>query len=219
MDRSELSSAKAFAMQFDSNSLLLRTILPGQVVAVNLERNTVDVQPCLRGKRANQEDSYLLPIINDVPIQYYGAGNFWVTFEPKEGDYCVLSVSDRSIEAWKKAGGIIDPKLNRHHDMTDAFAYFGMNPFPGAIHNIETDTMHVRTKDGSTGVRVKADEILYDVNNTNVAQMTSSLVDFKVPIKAPEATIAGVTQSTHSHPQGNDSAGNGQQDVGAPKNP
>ena len=90
-NRSELSLAKAFSMQFDANSLLLRTILPAQVVEVNLERNSVDVQPVLQGKRSNEENPYLLPIVNDVPIQYYGAGNFWITYEPKPGDYCVLS--------------------------------------------------------------------------------------------------------------------------------
>ena len=44
MDRAELTTAEAFKQQFDSNSLLLRTILPGQVVEVNLSKNTVGVQ-------------------------------------------------------------------------------------------------------------------------------------------------------------------------------
>jgi hypothetical protein len=154
MSRPELTTTQAFKMQFDSNTLLLRTTLPAQVVGVDLSRNTVDVQPVLKGKIEGQEDSYLLPVINDVPIQYYGCNNFWVTFEPKPGDYCVLSVSDRSIEAWKKAGGIIDPVLNRHHDMTD----------------------------GSTGVKVKANTIIYDVEGVEVANMNSAVVNFLVPV-------------------------------------
>ena len=182
MDRPELTTTQAFKMQFDSNSLLLRTTLPAQVVGVDLSRNTVDVQPVLRGKIEGQDDTYLLPVINDVPIQYYGCNNFWVTFEPKPSDYCVLSVSDRSIEAWKKAGGIIDPVLNRHHDMTDAFAYFGINPFPDAIPSIEVDTMHVRTRDGSTGIKVKANTIIYDVEGVEVVNMNSAVVNFLVPV-------------------------------------
>ena len=182
MREHDLTDSQAFAIQFDAQAKLLRTNMPAQVVAVDLERNTVDVQPVLKGVRSNDEE-YLLPVINDAQIQFYGAGNFWITFEPKAGDYCVLSVSDRSIEAWKKSGGIIDPKLNRHHDMTDAFAYFGINPFPDAIPLIETDTMHVRTKDGLTGIKIKADSIKYDVLGVEVANMSSALVTFNVPVQ------------------------------------
>jgi len=213
----ELTNAEAFAIQFDAQSKLLRTNMPAQVVGVNSARNTVDVQPVLKGVRSNGQE-YLLPVINDVQIQYYGAGNFWVTFAPVAGDYCVLSVSDRSIEAWKKSGGTIDPILSRHHDMTDAFAYFGINPFPSVIPAIQAETMHIRTKDGSTGIKVKADSIIYDVNNVEVAVMESSVVTFNVPIIAPEATIGGVTQTDHTHSQGLDSDGNSQVDVGVPHN-
>lgn len=186
--------------------------MPAQVIAVNLAKNSVDVQPCLKGKMVGAAESYLLPIINDVPIQYYGAGNFWVTFEPKAGDYCVLSISDRSIESWKKAGGVIDPALNRHHDMTDAFAYFGLNPFPSAIPAIETDTMHVRTKDGATGIKIKEDSIKYDVSGVEVAAMQSALITFNVPVTMASTlnvdaatTLNGVTDGgvniskTHTH--------------------
>ena len=219
MDRDELTTAQAFKQQFDSNALLLRTILPAQVVAINLTRNTVDLQPVLQGKMANAESPYLLPVVNDVPIQYYGAGNFWVTFEPKVGDYCVLSVSDRSIEAWKKTGGIIDPKLNRHHDLTDSFAYFGINPFPDTIPSIQTDTLHLRTKDGTSGIKLKSDVIICDVQGVEVANMTSTLVTFNVPIEAPEVTTNGVAQTTHTHDQGADSHGDAEQPVDAPRNP
>tara|TARA_R110000764_G_scaffold1614_1_gene7206 strand:- start:19 stop:696 length:678 start_codon:yes stop_codon:yes gene_type:complete len=211
MRKDELTNSEAFALQFDAQSKLLRTNMPAQVVAVNLARNSVDVQPVLKGVRSNDEE-YLLPVINDVQIQYYGAGNFWVTFEPKAGDYCVLSVSDRSIEAWKKSGGIIDPKLNRHHNMTDAFAYFGINPFPDAIPAIQADTMHLRTKDGTTGIKIKADSIKYDVAGVEVADMSAALITFNVPVTMAatlnvdaETTTNGITDagtnigSTHAH--------------------
>lgn len=200
MDREELTTAQAFKRQFDSNALLLRTIMPAQVVSVDLEKNAVSVQPVLKGKMENESEGYLLPIINDVQVQYYGAGNFWLTFEPKAGDYCVLSISDRSIEAWKKSGGVIDPVINRHHDMTDAFAYFGINPFPDAIPSIEQETMHIRTKDGLTGVKIKADVIKYDVEGVEVASMTSSLVTFNVPVSLVDVTSNGKNISDdHTH--------------------
>ena len=216
-DKKELPTSKAFALQFDGLSLLLRTTMPAQVVAVDLATNTVDVQPCLKGKMANADDPYNLPIVNDVQIQYYGAGDLWITFEPKIGDYCVLSISDRSLDAWKKAGGIIDPKLNRHHNATDAFAFFGVNPFPDAIASIEPATMHIRTKDGLTGLKVKSDSITHHIGGADICTITAADVTYTVPIIAPEATIAGVVQSTHVHPQSADSGGNTEQDTGPPQ--
>lgn len=217
-DKKELPTSKAFALQFDGLSLLLRTTMPAQVVAVDLVNNTVDVQPCLKGKIKNQEEAHNLPIINSVQIQYYGAGELWITFEPKIGDYCVLSISDRSLDAWKKAGGVIDPLLNRHHNMTDAFAFFGVNPFPDAIASIEPATMHIRTRDGVTGLKVKADSITHHIGGADICTITAANVTYTVPIIAPEAEIGGVTQTTHTHPQAPDSAGNSQQNVGAPQN-
>ena len=200
MDREELTSAEAFKRMFDSNALLLRTTMPAQVVSVDLVKNTVSVQPCLMGKMENESGSHLLPIINDAQIQYYGAGDLWITFEPKEGDYCILSISDRSIEAWKKVGGTIDPKLNRHHDMSDAFAYFGINPFPRAIPSVEAGTMHIRTRDGSTGIKIKPDAIKYDLEGVEVASMTSSLVTFNVPVSLVDVTSNGKNISgNHTH--------------------
>jgi len=216
-EKAQLTTAQAFATQFDSMSLLLRTTMPARVVEVDLIKNTVGVQPCLMGQMDNEPQPYMLPIINDVPIQFYGSGGLWVTFEPKLGSYCVLSVSDRSLESWKKSGGIIDPKLNRHHDITDATAYFGINPFPESIQNIEPDTMSIRTRDGSTAIRVHDGDIAMDVGGVNVCTMTASDVTFNVPIVAPEATIGGVTQTVHFHNQPNDSAGNAQQPTGVPE--
>ena len=216
-DKARLTTAQAFAAQFDSSSLLLRTTMPARVESVNLTKNTVDVQPVLMGKMENEEQPFLLPVINDVPIEFYGAGNLWITFEPKIGNYCVLSISDRSLEAWKKAGGVINPVFRRHHDMSDALAYFGINPFPEAIPNIEADTMAIRTRDGSTALRVHGSDVTVTIAGADVCTMTGSEVTFTVPIIAPEATIDGVVQTTHVHPQGNDSAGNSQVNTGVPE--
>ncbi len=148
-NREKINQAEAFRLIFESRSLMLRTTIPAQVTAFYPDKNSVDVQPVLKTVLDGDTEPRNLPVINDVPIEYFGANNFWITVEPKPGDYCVLSISDRSISDWKKNGGVIDPRLNRHHDMSDAFAYFGINPFPDAIPSIEADTLHIRPKDGS----------------------------------------------------------------------
>lgn len=213
-DKEQVTSAYAFKEQFDSLSLLLRTTMPAQVVAWNPERNSVDVQPVLQGAYLDDDnnvvDPYNLPIINDVQVQFFGAGDFWLTCEPTVDSYCVLSISDRCIEGWKKAGGIINPQKLRHHDKSDAFAYVGLNPFPDAIPSVQDATLHMRTRDGLTGIKLTQDAIDYDVGGVNVCTMSSGLVEFHVPTKMPEATINNIPHSTHKHNQGADSAGNTQ---------
>tara|TARA_B100000768_G_scaffold178775_1_gene195144 strand:- start:1982 stop:2653 length:672 start_codon:yes stop_codon:yes gene_type:complete len=218
--REELTTANAFKQQFDSLSLLLRTTMPAQVVAWYPDKNTVDVQPVLQGAYLTDDgevvDPYNLPIINDVQVQFFGAGDFWLTVEPTIGSYCVLSISDRCIEGWKKAGGIINPQKLRHHDKSDAFAYMGLNPLTDAIPSVESGTLHMRSRDGLTGIKLTQDAIDYDVGGVNVCTMTSSLVEFKVPIKTPEATINNIPHSTHKHTQAADSAGNSQEKTNGP---
>jgi hypothetical protein len=216
-DKKELPTSAAFAMQFDSASLLLRTTMPAQVTSVDLTRNTVSVQPCLQGKMANAEAAHNLPIINDVQVQFFGAGDLWITFEPVVGAYCVLSISDRSLEVWKKTGGIVDPVSNRHHQSTDAFAYFGINPFPDALPDVQPGTMHIRTRDGLTGIKVKTAEIIAHIGGADICTLTAAAATFTVPVIAPDAEFDNVVQSTHNHPQAADSAGNSQQNVGPPE--
>ena len=118
------------------------------------------------------------------------------------GAIACLSISDRCIEGWKKAGGIINPQKLRHHDKSDAFAYMGLNPLPDAIPSVEAGTLHMRTRDGLTGIKLTQGAIDYDVGGVNVCTMTSGLVEFHVPTKMPEATINNIPHSTHKHTQG-----------------
>jgi hypothetical protein len=216
-DKEELSSSAAFSQQFDSSTLRLRTIMVGQVVAFDPIQNTVDVQPCIKRKFIKDKKAGNLPIINDVPVGFFGAGNFWLTIEPQEGDYCVLLISDRSIERWKLTGGITDPQLKRHHDMTDAIAYFGINPFEEALPDVQTSAIHIRTRDGESGIKLEADtatihiggdeivkvtssEVVISLGGTSIATITSGNVAFTVNVTAPDfITDTGISLRQHTH--------------------
>ncbi|MGL4755736.1 MAG: Gp138 family membrane-puncturing spike protein [Aeromonadaceae bacterium] len=205
MEKTEITDSELLDEVINQALLMTRTIMIAECVSFDESRNTVDVQPVLKRKFSNKPEASLAPIIRDVPVAFYGAGGVTVTYKPVAGDNCILMVSDRAIDAWKKLGGIVDPAKPRHHDMSDAVAYFGLNAFPQAYKNLRGG-MDVRTRDGSTSLNVLPGSIVATVGGTKVATMTSSKVVFDVPIEAPKVKAAGKELDGHDHNYTDDGA-------------
>lgn len=110
--------------------------LPAEVVAVDLAKNLVDVQPRLRKPIATASGELggeALPLIRNVPIEFPGAGGFRFTFPVAVGDPCLLVFADYSLEAWKGEGAEVDPMDVRAHHLADAVALFGVRPVSRAV--------------------------------------------------------------------------------------
>lgn len=209
MEKTEITDSELFDEVINQALLMARTIMIAECVSFNEGRNTVDVQPALKRKFSNKAEASLPPIIRDVPVAFYGAGGVVVTYKPEPGDVCELHIVDRAIDSWKKLGGIVDPAKPRHHDMSDAVAYFGLNAFPDAYQSLRGG-MDVRTRDGSTSLNVLDGSIVATVGGTKVATMTASKVVFDVPIEAPKVKAAGKELAGHTHggvQGGNDNTG------------
>lgn len=197
LTRQELEAEEAMQYSIDTMLYLLRTAQPAVVISFNETQNTVHVQPSLMGKQANR-DAKPLPELLDVPVSFYGAGGYVITHKPQAGDVCLLVASDRSLSRWKQAGGVIDPGERRRHNLTDSVAFFGLNHFAAAYQNIK-DGIDIRTRDGLTSLNLKQTELALTINGAPIFTAMAGSVAFSVPITAPEATIAGVVQSTHKH--------------------
>jgi len=201
MDKIEkITAESAFYKQFESQMLRQRTIMIGQVVSFNSLNNSVNVQPVLKRKFADEKEPTNLPIINDVPVAFFGGGGFWITIEPAPGDYCILLISDRALERWKRTGGVVSPVKARHHDMNDAVAYMGLNPFNDALQNIPQNTLHIRSRDGQSGIKLSNSNIEMMQGGQTIGTVTSSGVSFTVNVTAPDfVTDAGVSLGSHTH--------------------
>ena len=100
--------------------------LPGVVDKMNSD-NTADIRPAI--KRLYADGTELeIAIVAKVPIMYPQGKDFSMTWPLAKGDPVVLVISQRSIEKWKKRGGVVSPGDIRRHDLSDAFAY------PGGAH-------------------------------------------------------------------------------------
>lgn len=197
LTRQELEAEEALRYSIDTMLYLLRTAQPAVVISFNEQQNTVQVQPSIMGKLAGR-DAKPLPELLDVPVSFYGAGGYVITHKPQAGDVCLLIANDRSLSRWKQAGGVIDPGERRRHNLTDSVAFFGLNHFAAAYQDIK-DGIDVRTRDGLTSLNLKSTELSLTINGTPIFAALAGSVAFSVPITAPEATIAGVVQSTHKH--------------------
>lgn len=198
LTRQELEQEEALTHSIDTMLYLLRTAQPAVVVSFNEAQNSVHVQPAIMGKQAKR-DAKPLPELLDVPVLYYGAGDYVITHKPKAGDVCLLIVNDRSLTRWKQAGGTVDPGERRRHNLTDSVAFFGLNHYAAAYPDIK-DGIDIRTRDGLTSLNLTETQLALEIAGAPIFTASASGVAFSVPITAPEATIAGVIQSTHKHP-------------------
>lgn len=66
----------------------------------------------------------------------------FITFPISVGDDCVLLFSDREIESWFINGDAQPVNHQRMHDLTDAFAIFGIRSLPKMI-DVMQDALHL----------------------------------------------------------------------------
>lgn len=205
LTRQELEQEEALNHSIDTMLYLLRTGTPAVVVSFNEAQNSVQVQPSLMGKQRNR-DARPLPELLDVPVSFYGAGDYVITHKPKAGDVCLLIASDRSLSRWKQAGGVIDPGERRRHNLTDSVAFFGLNHYGAAYKDVK-DGIDIRTRDGKTSLNLKSTELSLTINSLPIFTAIAGQVAFSVPIIAPQATINGITFTTHEHTGGTEGDG------------
>ena len=143
-----------FGELVDNHMVDVFTIMPGQVTSFDGARQMVSVQPCMQRKYTDS-DATNLPIINDVPVVYMGAGDFWQTFDITVDSYVLLLFSMRSLEQWLEKGGIVDPLDSQMFDKSDAIAIAGLNPLPGVLSGgVQPNSIETRTRDRGTYLKL-----------------------------------------------------------------
>jgi len=118
---------KIILMGIESRLFDLHTCLPAVVEKYNKAKNTVDVTPSLK-RKYESGDIVNYPVILNVPVAFPRGGSFSITHPIKKGDSVILVFAERSLDVWKKSGGIVDPQDPRKFNVTDAFAIPGGYP-------------------------------------------------------------------------------------------
>lgn len=211
-------------------ALDLHTAMPGIIESFDAVKQTASVQPAVRRifKRTDGEDVFLvpeaLPLLINVPVQFPRGGGFSLTFPVTKGDECLLVFCERSIDNWHQYGGLRDPAGKRFHHLSDATAFVGLSSVPNKVPDYSTANTELKKDDDSVRVSLTP-------NGQLILKAAT-----QVTIEAPDTVVTGNFQvqgetdltetvrsdgtnisSTHTHPQGNDSDGDAQQDTGFPQ--
>lgn len=136
----------------------VHTCLPGKVVKVDVTKAKVDVQPVLKRKYAD-ESIVELPVITNVPLALYRAGEAFISLPVKVGDFVMLMFSERSLDIWLSKGGTVDPADPRKFHLSDAIAYPGVYPFTDPPTGATADDIVIKNGDASLIVKPGALEL------------------------------------------------------------
>jgi hypothetical protein len=180
----------------------VHTCMPAQIISFDADLQTATVQPCLKRKFIGH-DPINLPVIEDVPVVYLGANDYWITYELKENDYVLLVFCERSLEQWLLNGGIVDPLDSRKFHLSDAIAIPGIIPNPSAIDpGVESGTITIRKKDNSQYIKLNKDgaeicatrlKVVGDLEVTGKASITGDIESTSGAVSAATSVDAGTT--------------------------
>lgn len=179
-DRTDVSVA------FDSirHAILsdIRTCMPGQIVSFDRDNQTATIQPCLKRRIKGRVDPIAYPPVEDVPVVFFGSGDYWITVDLKADSYVLLCASERSIATWLDQGGIQDPTVKHKFDISDVFAIPGPNPNPTALSTVTADALELRTRDNNVVLRIEDDKVTIEtpkvvINNEVDAAALATKVD------------------------------------------
>ena len=132
---------EAFRQELRSS---LHCALPGIVTAFDPATQTVTVQPALRSRLKDEafgssDRSLPYPLIHDVPVFFPGSRSSALTFPVEPGDECLLIFADSAIDRWFETGEAEAPDSDRHHDLSDAFAFVGFRSRPNALPDFPSE--------------------------------------------------------------------------------
>ena len=166
--------------QIEEAMASLRTATPGIVKGVDLEKQTVSVQVALQGAITDQtgEKKWVdIPLLQDVPIVWPRAGGFALTFPIKVGDECLVVFGERCIDAWWQSGGVQKPMDERMHDLSDAFAIFGITSQPRKLPNVVDNAVELRDDSRKNWISLRSGSLDINIAGPTTVKTTSATLN------------------------------------------
>lgn len=140
-----------------ANRLELHTMLPGRIVSYTKVDQRASIQ--IEIQREHQDDQGVtttlsVPLLEDVPVVFPGAGGWSMIFPVKVGDKCLVQFCERDLRGWLTEGQEIPPGENRTHSYSDAVCHVGIRTQDNAIPNPPNNTVVLTDDGGSHQIRL-----------------------------------------------------------------
>lgn len=186
-------------------------MLPARVVAFDRKKNRVQVAPMIRvvttaGQTVGRAQLSSLPVIQ------IGGGGHVLLFNLKAGDLGWIKANDRDVSLFLQGFAESQPNTMRKHSFSDAVFIpdvmkdWELNPEDEENAVLQSLDGTLRISLGSERIKLTAGPVSFSV--------TPAGIDIQGGTIKHNGNNIG---DTHSHPQGPDSDGNSEQDVGPPK--
>lgn len=159
MDRRERLDdiEESLRLALDNKQSQIWTAIPAIVNSVNLNTQTVSVQPTIQAQQIDEMGNVTntnLPLLVDVPICWPKAGGFALTLPVTSGDEVLIVFSSRCIDTWWQSGGIGTQAEIRMHDLSDGFAILAPTSQPKVLPDVQTDGIELRNESRSTYIKL-----------------------------------------------------------------
>jgi hypothetical protein len=127
------------------------TSMPCIIKEHNTKEGTAKVQIAIKLKHVDEKGKATwvpFPILEDVPVHYYGGGGVTITPPIKDGDEGIIHFNARSIDKWWQQGGVQEQTHARMHDISDGWLMPGGRSQPRKFSNVSKTSWQVRSDDG-----------------------------------------------------------------------
>lgn len=222
---------ESLRLALESQQAQIWTALPGIVSGVDLDKQTVSVQPSVQGSVSDAQGNVSnvnLPVLVDVPIVWPRAGGFALTFPIKAGDEVLVVFSSRCIDSWWQSGGVGVAAEARMHDLSDGFAVLAPTSQSKKLNNVSSSNVQLRDEAGTTYVEIapggkikllgatsidlEAPTVNLKATNINIEGTTTQTGAMNMTGQVTQTggmSIGGITFGTHKHPdaQGGNTGG------------
>jgi phage baseplate assembly protein gpV len=150
-----------------------------------------------------------IPDLENVPIVLPRAGGYELTFPVHAGDECLVVFGDNCYNSWWASGGVQGQEERRRHSLSDAIAVLGVWSQPRKIGNYATDSVQLRSDDGTRVVKIDGTQVSLIVSPHSIV-IDSSGITINGPVTingtlssnqftTTGATIAGRAFLAHEH--------------------
>lgn len=182
----------------DMRQARIHTATVGIVKAVDLEKQTVTVKVALQGFTVDEQGEKHwqdIPLLVDVPVVWPRAGGFALTFPVKPEDECLVVFGERCFDAWWQSGGVQKPIDYRMHDLSDAFAVFGVTSQPRKLPDVKDNAVELRTDDRSNWISLRKGSLDIHIEGPTTVNCDTATIAAKTSITgdSPTITLTGDT--------------------------
>ncbi len=138
----------------------LHTCFPAKVLAYDVAAQTVDVEPQIMRELQDDEghlEHEKLPVIYDVPIQWYRGGGCYIGVPLKVGDFVEIQCAEQSLLVWRDKGDVSEPGISQAHGLNGCMARPGWFPDTRKLESVSATDLVIGKDDGSASIRIKPD--------------------------------------------------------------